>query len=571
MEKLMNPIDEEIIDPFEGLPEEPLDEPAEEKRFRISHRKFPNPIYAFQDAKTHQEKEWELESLKKWFRFRDIWQDYIESDNPIFILRAFVYAYDNKFDEFDEMIDYIAAAFKGYINSPKEKSLDDFFGLRKRLRLFKDMNRHERDYELCLEMVKLKEWFGLIIFQASQVVAEMYKNKKWGNGQYSVGSPTRKSLEKVYNYKYRKIFMPSKDGLSGVFFKRNPTQKDRKDYLKAIPKGFLSFFNKRFFEEIREPGSHWSQIESLFNPKTVKGKKEVLEGVRCLVDEFDKKGWVEAKLHKISVSGPYTYEQLVEALGPIHQGLIDPPHMPGYHQEYYRQMHYGFKLAIFLVPVTRRRPRCFIHILPPNSATPSKYKKILTLINDAPPSLKRSVEYTLDICHLDPQFLRALYAALKMFIWVPRSSITESKSIKGRKARRKAKIWINGETQDETLTTAGFRIYERESGGNLRIRLERSVVRRDGLSKKGPNKLIDLLKSAHFYKWNGGKYKFGYFVGRHFPKYFQPFQTDWFHCDRELLREAGKKVITTTFLPLEPIRVKLEESMKEFDRQWKTI
>jgi hypothetical protein len=314
------------------------------------------------------------------------------------------------------------------------------------------------------------------------------------------------------------------------------------------------------------------EIEAALNLKENRDKKAVLKAVHNLVKALEKggtvQGRVQGRLHKISLSGGYGFEELESGLGHLFRDrdFIPEERMPKYREKYLRRVG-AVLLIIFLPPKFIFLPDCYIEFVPPESMAPSKLRAFLRGLDRSFPNLKVSrVEYALDMFHDNPIVRRNLYGLIMAFLSI--------------QYQRRVGVIENGETHARTFNIGRTKIYERGSDKDKkdqswdpedldRLRIEHTS-NRPQLMRRGINNLTDLLDSPRFLSSHKDRYNFQHFDSGKLPKFFERYNTDSFQEEKGYYRKEVNNITKyiKDFEPLSCLKKVLREAMEEFDRDY---
>ena len=311
------------------------------------------------------------------------------------------------------------------------------------------------------------------------------------------------------------------------------------------------------------------EIETGLNLKENREEKEVLKVVKQLLKTLQKGGKVQGRLHKLSFSGGYGFQEIGSELG---HPFLDDSFQPGKRMPNYRKKYLiwvgGVLFVIFLEPISHFFPDCYLEFAPPESMGPSKLRAFLSGLDRTLPKLKVSrIEYALDIFHPNPIVRKNLYGLIKAFLSIP--------------YQRKVEVIENGETHARTFMIGRTKIYERGSDKDKkdqswypedldRLRIEHTS-NRPQLMRNGINKLNDLLDSPRFFESHRDRYNFKHFRSSKLPQFFEKYNTNSFQEEREYYRKTIKNIYQyiKAFKPLDGFRKRLVEAMEQFDKDWK--
>lgn len=299
-----------------------------------------------------------------------------------------------------------------------------------------------------------------------------------------------------------------------------------------------------------------------------RNKKDVLIEINYLLRKLRKRGDIRANLHKISLSGMQCFKEIENALGDLFMEKKFEPEkrMPNYKKQYLKRIG-PVLLAIFLEPKSPFLPKCYLEFVTPDELIPAEIKTFLAKLNNKLPCLKVSrVEYTLDIFHANPNVRKKLFILLQTFLSIP--------------YQRKVRLMENEITGARTFIIGRTRIYERgpdekrikhswHQNDINRIRIEWTSDRRQ-LLKNGIGKLHDFLKSPKFHSSHKDRYQFKHFKHKRLPKYYQRYNTNSFHKEKEMHLKKIKNIYQyiKDFKPLDPLKIWLRRAMKQFDEEW---
>ena len=287
---------------------------------------------------------------------------------------------------------------------------------------------------------------------------------------------------------------------------------------------------------------------------------------------------VEAKLHKICLSGRYNYPRISKRLGGLY---LNPNKNRGYGKEYVRQ-YPGFYLIICVNPFQGNLPRCYIEIHPRESTSARKYKKFLIALDKKLPGLKMSrVEYAIDQYCLTPQTAEILFETEVENLYAPYQRSANMDEVRdgiiyGKKYRlsRVFRIGVNQKIYERGQDTKKF------NGGWPvlifdRVRLEHTASR-DELRVNGINTLADFIENPKFFKLNSRKWLLRQFKSKTLPRPWQyeaTFQNDYhgsFHMEYRRQRNKVKNI--TQHIQEHPqlsiLEHRLTTAMTLFDKVW---
>jgi len=333
------------------------------------------------------------------------------------------------------------------------------------------------------------------------------------------------------------------------------------------------------------------KTEGIGKARVLSHAEDVLLGIeRDEPDPYDPKEPYKIRcfIHKITLSGPYGYDQITTNIGPLYLDRnFDPKtRSPNYKNKFIRNRKY-FSLIFFLNP-KQYLPSCYIEIHPKENVSAKRYKKFLIRFNANLPGLKVSkVEYASDqFCHR-PSKVERLFYLERRHLYVSQSRkcglIGEDYDQFGRKNRLNF-VFHNGR----------IKIYERgpddEKNGKAwerkfidRVRLEYTATRTD-LKKNGLDDLSQFIVSPKFLQMNKNRFRFMCFKGsnklpkiwedynlpdaRGFEGSFQAQHIEW--RKDTLLRKKIKniKVYTARVEEFDPLLSRLESVWASFDQEW---
>ena len=104
-------------------------------------------------------------------------QDFIGTRNPVFLMRAFVFAWKYGKTPPKHILNFVARIFEDYFKASGEISLDLLFGLKKgkgQSPGLKDAARHQSEYFQMMDIFVLKNVFHKTLKDASKMVRRKY-------------------------------------------------------------------------------------------------------------------------------------------------------------------------------------------------------------------------------------------------------------------------------------------------------------------------------------------------------------------------------------------------------------
>lgn len=153
---------------------------------------------------------------------RAIQKEHRRTGNGLYLVSAFLLAYETGHFPPIWVLDSIAMAFKDYWEEPQKKSMGLLLGLkgtRGQYATHTSAARRARDYEIATDMWILEQKFGLTVNEAAEAVEAKYATPnslkvRWGEGLKD--SFTVESMAKLYSSKWRKAFGLTKEHFNTV-------------------------------------------------------------------------------------------------------------------------------------------------------------------------------------------------------------------------------------------------------------------------------------------------------------------------------------------------------------------
>jgi len=170
-------------------------------------------------------------------------RQYKEKKNPVYLIEAFLVAYNEGLYPDKWILDSIADVFQKYHKSLGEEDMESLFGFKRgpgQETAFKEVINKDRDQILMLDIVRLKIVFGIDIDDAAEMIAARIKQTK--DFVYK-NSNTRKlkaeSIKHKWNNEYCKFYISEiRDG-SWRSELMKWTDKEKKEYLALFPEESL--------------------------------------------------------------------------------------------------------------------------------------------------------------------------------------------------------------------------------------------------------------------------------------------------------------------------------------------
>jgi hypothetical protein len=296
---------------------------------------------------------------------------------------------------------------------------------------------------------------------------------------------------------------------------------------------------------------------------------------------------VEAKLHRINLSGDYGYITLKSRLG----DLADLTSAKGnqntnYDKKYFRKFE-KFNLTAFVNPKHYFMPPCYLNILPTTDVPLNSHKTFLENLNDKLPGLKvSSVEYAVDVFCDSLMENNILFSVVSRTLYVPSQkevSFPYEQAINygGKKIQYNGLCYTGDRTKYYQRGEDGKKEFIRKNkkgkeewGWKVedldRVRLEFTANRREKFIKCGIGDLCLFIENPKFWEMNKGKWQFKEFKSKKYPLPF-PWEKRIF---QEVYIEEYIKInkhiyqATTTSQSVEPLKSKLDFAMQKFDVDW---
>jgi hypothetical protein len=295
---------------------------------------------------------------------------------------------------------------------------------------------------------------------------------------------------------------------------------------------------------------------------------------------------IEARLHRLKLSGDYHYSYLEQKIGGLHinDNFVPEQRSPNYKFQARRQFE-DFYIIIFFEPKRAGLPLCFIEVNPKYDMRIKKYKNFLVTLNDRLIDLKVSeIEYALDQFCEYPSTVKQLFEIECRNLYVPYTSkmmLYEHDKLSYRKNHRLNCTYHVGGT---------YKIYERGKDKNKegrgwllentdRVRLEYTAKRRGGhLKKHGIDFLEDIIKHPRFTDINSERWNFKKFVrSQKLPKFWEgyfakdelgtqgTFQVEHLNAKKHIKNTSQYMADISGF---DGLKMMLIAAMKSFDDNW---
>jgi hypothetical protein len=314
----------------------------------------------------------------------------------------------------------------------------------------------------------------------------------------------------------------------------------------------------------------------LFKKQLIQRTWEFLR--RGLLHDIEK---IEARLHKIKVSGDYSYNQLNSIIGPL---KIDENFIPEKRHPYYRTKMMknvsNFNLNVFINPVDYV-PACQIEIKPKSDLSIDTHQSFLIWLDELFPELNSSlVEYAVDLFCEDSSSVQHLFRSLRNTLYTPYQR--DAKLIGGnfgKHGKRMNYTYHLGE--DKKVYERGDDDKKEDDGWSEddlgRVRLE-YTARREPLKRLNIYTLSDLIRAPKFYEINSRKWYFRRFVkSDKLPKPWEAYTAEdengnigSFHKEYLEQKKTRKNIsqYTENVAIMSDLREALLEAMIEFDKRW---
>lgn len=288
---------------------------------------------------------------------------------------------------------------------------------------------------------------------------------------------------------------------------------------------------------------------------------------------------VEAKLHKINVSGDYKYPDIENKLGPLKKHKTQKKRYRMYDQCYIRRFP-CFYLYICVNPNIPGVPYCYIEIHPKEGISAKVYKVFLIKLSRWLPELSMSrVEYTLDQYCETPEEAERLFLIEAENLYVPYQRKPVRKegrnsflSMKKKKYNQLVHFGVK-----QKIYERGADVYRKKKRWPFekvdRVRLEFTAKNRE-LKKYSLYTLNDLIKAPKFLEMNSMKWRFKQFKSKTLPKPWE-YESKGGHLgyfQMEYYQERKKRKNISQYVEdhahLAALQDRLVESMAIFDMAW---
>jgi hypothetical protein len=305
---------------------------------------------------------------------------------------------------------------------------------------------------------------------------------------------------------------------------------------------------------------------------------------------------VVAKIHKVTLSSDYTYDDFKRNIGGLKDAGDDSWTMPNYDKKYIRKIKNAY-LHICMIPTKRYMPYSYLHIVPNEDISAQGYKELLNDLYDKLPNQTVSrIEYAMDFfCHT-PSDVQCLFGALKKCTYIPWGRRSFSKGgdpILGGTDRinfihylgSNYKIYERG--RDESARKYSSMLQSTRNKNNRkwvlsdtdRVRFEYSAPRVVLDKKFHINSIADFTRNPKFSDAFNGKYNFVEFRNRRLPVFYD----GYYRRDQngysgaimtEMLdRKRKEEIINITqyvhdFKPLQGIKDLIDTAIVEFNERW---
>lgn len=288
--------------------------------------------------------------------------------------------------------------------------------------------------------------------------------------------------------------------------------------------------------------------------------------------------YLEAKIHRICLTGDYGYESLADILGGLYD---DTGHSrnPKYGKKYVKQYR-RFYLIIYVNPKLNFMPKCLIEIHPRENMSPPEYKQILAELDNNLPEMKLSkVEYAIDQYCSTPEECERLYSIEELNLFIPYKrqdmmKINQDLKAFGDKDRINRLRHI----------TDNDKIYERGPDNKKvnegwpfktlnRVRLEHTSSR-DELKRHRLNILTDLIEDPKLSTIIGERWKFRQFKYKTFPKPWEykirGLHEGCFQSEYQQKKKTVKNICqNTTDIPqFDDLKKRIKNEANRFDAIW---
>jgi hypothetical protein len=235
--------------------------------------------------------------------------------------------------------------------------------------------------------------------------------------------------------------------------------------------------------------------------------------------------YLEAKIHKIGLSGRYNYTNLKKSLGSLYDDTAHSKNA-NYDRKFIKQ-YPGFYLIIYVNPKNNFMPRCLIELHPRGSTSPKEYKQFLVDLEKALPDMTLSkVEYAIDQYCSTPEKCESLYSAEVRNLFVPyqRSEVRPNTQITTFYGNRDRINRVCHFTKNQKIYERGRDDKKLDEGWSFetldRVRLEHTALR-DELKRHGLNTLRDFIDDPKLSAIIGNRWKFKAFKFKTLPKPWQ--------------------------------------------------
>ncbi len=161
-----------------------------------------------------------------------------ETQDPIYILEAFLLAHENGVIPPAWTYDYLAQGFRTFLKSDGKKTLDFLLGFKAGKgpgdSPFKKRYLYARDLSLYLAMYRLQEWFGLSQYKAATLISRKLEESQ-NETRFRFKNPQADYLCDQYSRCWKKI-LESKYYSPVIRAIQNTPQKTRDIFLNSFPK-----------------------------------------------------------------------------------------------------------------------------------------------------------------------------------------------------------------------------------------------------------------------------------------------------------------------------------------------
>jgi hypothetical protein len=297
---------------------------------------------------------------------------------------------------------------------------------------------------------------------------------------------------------------------------------------------------------------------------------------------------IQAKLHRITITGNTTVEKIEEVIGPLY------PNYDYYHRKDkdYDKMSEtvwnGINFQVKMEPSKLFKPKLMIQFTPPEGILAKEYRYLLLKLKNTFDEFNlHTVEYAIDIYQPDRQLVDTLFWVLKKYLFISKKRIPAILYQKLEPSEETtAEESSTEETTNKTYMVSMFnKIYERgddedkeNEGWNdksiNRVRLEHTSEREE-LLQYGLKLFQDLLADCKFVEINGDIWKFKKFDdSRKFPNSIHFYQdNDAFQDIYIVARKKGERpdkyIVDVDDEELFRLKRIIVDAMKSFDREWR--